>query len=160
MQQSNHRANAEGWLAHGAIGGVVAGIFMAMTSMVWMWASQEGFFKPLNLIASIVMGEDAIAPGFQMTEAIVGMMLHLIMSTVFGVIFAWIIANTAWSSSTIVAIGIAYGLLLWIVNVVIINALFIPGGLSEAPVMLNIIVHTVYGLALGVSLAPRLTHVR
>ncbi len=152
--ESKERAGT--WAATGIVGGVVAGIAMAMVAMVWMMLAGAGFWKPMDLIASILLDKSAITGGFQVVPELLGMMIHLMLSAVFGLIFAAVAAQTSWSSGAIIAAALAYGLLLWIVNVVIIDTLFIPAGLSLAPTLLIVVVHLVYGLVLGLVTAPKL----
>jgi tetrahydromethanopterin S-methyltransferase subunit G len=155
--ENRERVSTGTWLGTGIIGGIVAGIAMAMVAMVWMLLAGQGFWRPMDVIASILLGEDTINPGFQMVPELVGMAIHMMLSAVFGLVFAFVVAHTSWSSGAIVGAATAYGLLLWIVNVVIIDANFIPAGLSLAPTPLMIVVHLVYGLVLGLVLAPELS---
>ncbi len=145
------------WAGTGIIGGIIAGVAMAMVAMVWMMLAGAGFWKPMDLIASILLGKSAISAGFQMVPELVGMMIHLMLSAAFGLVFAFFVSRTSWSSGAITAAALAYGLLLWIVNVVIIDTLFIPAGLSLAPTPLMVAVHLVYGLVLGLVVEPKLS---
>ncbi len=151
------RERAGAWAATGIVGGVVAGIAMAMVAMIWTMLAGAGFWRPMDLIASILLGKSAITGGFQLIPEFLGMVIHLMLSAVFGLIFAAVAARTSWSSGAIIGAGLAYGLLLWIVNVVIIDTLFIPAGLSLAPTLLMVVVHLVYGLVLGLIAAPKLS---
>ncbi len=145
------------WAASGIIGGIIAGVAMAMVAMVWMALAGQGFFKPMDLIASILLGKSAIQPGFQIIPEVVGMAVHVMLSAAFGFVFAFAVSRASWSRGAIIGVALAYGLLLWIVNVVIIDANFIPAGLSLAPSRLVVIVHLVYGLVLGIVAAPKLS---
>jgi hypothetical protein len=151
------RSDAGTWAGTGIVGGIIAGIAMAMVAMVWMALAGQGFWKPMDLIASILLGKGAINPGFQVVPELLGMMIHLALSALFGLVFAFVVAHTSWSSGAIIGAALAYGLLLWIVNVVIIDTLFIPAGLSLAPTIVLVVVHLVYGLVLGLVAAPKLS---
>ncbi len=153
----NTHADAGTWAGTGIIGGVLAGVAMVTAAMVWMALVGQGFFKPLDVIASILMGKAAINPGFQVVPELVGIMIHLALSTLFGFFFAFAVSRASWPSGAIIGAALAYGLLLWIVNVVIIDANFVPAGLSLAPTPLMIVVHLVFGLVLGLVAAPKLS---
>lgn len=153
----NTHADAGTWAGTGIIGGVIAGVAMVTAAMVWMALVGQGFFKPLDVIASILMGKAAINPGFQVVPELVGIMIHLALSALFGLFFAFAVSRASWPSGAIIGAALAYGLLLWIVNVVIIDANFIPAGLSLAPTPLMIVVHLVFGLVLGLVTAPKLS---
>lgn len=148
------------WVATGIVGGIVAGVVMAMVAMVWMALVGEGFWKPLSVIASIFMGKSAISGSFELIPDLVGMMLHLGLSAIFGLAFAFFVRNIPWPSVAVIGVAIAYGLLLWIVNVRIIDANLIPAGLSLAPTPLLVVVHLVYGLVLGLIVVPKLSSSR
>ncbi len=156
-ENTGARVDTGTWAGTGIIGGIVAGIAMAMVAMVWMALAGQGFWKPMDVIASILLGKSAIQAGFQVVPELLGMMIHLVLSAAFGLVFAFVVARTSWSSGAIVGAALAYGLLLWIVNVVIIDTLFIPAGLSLAPTPLMVVVHLVYGLVLGLIAAPKLS---
>ncbi len=133
---------------------------MAMVAMVWMALAGEGFFKPLSVIASILMGKSAISGSFALVPDLVGAMIHMVLSAVFGLVFAFVVARGYWRSGVIVGLAVAFGLLLWVVNVRIIDTYFIPAGLSLAPTPLMVVVHLVYGVVLGLILAPKLSSSR
>ncbi len=156
------RAHAEPrtWIGTGIAGGIIAGIVMAMVAMVWMALAGEGFFKPLSVIASILMGKSAISGSFALVPDLLGAVIHMVLSAVFGLVFAFVAAHAPWSSEQIIGTATVYGLVLWIVNVVIIDANFIPAGLSLAPTPLLIVVHLVYGIVLGLILTPKLSSSR
>ncbi len=149
--------DARTWVGAGIIGGIIAGIAMAMVAMVWMALAGQGFFKPMDLIASILLGKGAIQLGFQIVPEIVGMAIHMMLSAAFGFVFAFAVSRGSWPSGAIIGAALAYGLLLWIVNVVIIDANLIPAGLSLAPTPLVVVVHLVFGLVLGLIAAPKLS---
>ena len=103
------------------------------------------------------MGKSAISGSFELIPDLVGMMLHLGLSALFGLAFAFVVRNIPWPGAAVVGVAIAYGLLLWIVNVRIIDANLIPAGLSLAPTPLLVVVHLVYGLVLGLIVVPKLS---
>lgn len=137
-------------MATGIVGGIVAGVVMAMVALVWMALVGEGFWKPLSVIASIFMGKSAISGSFEL-------ILHLGLSAIFGLAFAFFVRNIQWPGVAVIGVAIAYGLLLWIVNVRIIDTTLIPAGLSLAPTPLVVVVHLVYGLVLGLIVVPKLS---
>ena len=125
-------------------------------AMVWALAA-EGFWKPLSVIASILMGKSAISASFGLIPDLVGMMLHLGLSALFGLAFAFAVRNILRPGVAVIGVASAYGLLLWIVNVRIIDANLIPASLSLAPTPLLVVVHLVYGLVLGLVVVPKLS---
>lgn len=142
------------WIGRGILGGTVAGIAMALVAMMWMGLTGEGFWKPLDMIASILLGKDTINPGFQAVPELVGATIHLVLSAFFGLVFAFFASRTPLPRGRIIRWAIVYGLWLWIVNL-FVGTLLIPAGLSLAPAPLIVVVHLVYGLVLGLVAVTR-----
>lgn len=148
------------WAKQGAIGGVIAGIVFAMFEMI-MAAVLDGadaFFMPLRMIGAIVLGMKALDPGYSLlTAGVVGLMLHMMLSIVFGIIFAALVAyipRLADSSPILLVAASVYGFALWIVNFyAIARAAHWSWFPDKTNVAVQVIAHTVmFGTALGLSL--------
>ncbi len=78
------------------------------------------FFMPLRMIGAIALGEQALQPGYALlTAAIVGLLVHMMLSVVFGIVFALLVATVpalASPSMLLLVAASAYGLVLWLVN--------------------------------------------
>lgn len=112
----------EGWVRHGIIGGVGAGVVFAMFEMV-MAAILNGasaFFTPLRMIAGIVIGQQALQPSYSLpTVIVVGLVLHMMLSALFGLGFAGILRYVpafAGSPTTLVVSASVLGIGLWLAN--------------------------------------------
>ncbi|MBI3979637.1 MAG: hypothetical protein HY331_15765 [Chloroflexi bacterium] len=145
-------------LAQGAIGGVVAGIVFAIFEMVAMALMGAPVQAPLRMIGAIPLGADSLSPAYPAETAIVvGAVTHLILSAIFGVVFALIVAalpQLAASAATLVVAASIYGFLLWIVNFQIIGRLLFPWFLMADQLIAGFIAHTFfYGSVLGAYLA-------
>lgn len=112
----------EGWVKHGVIGGIGAGIVFAMFEMVMaaILNGADAFFTPLRMIAGIGLGQQALQPDYSLaTVIIVGLVIHMMMSAIFGVVFAGILhyvpGLTGSAASVLVATSVL-GLALWLVN--------------------------------------------
>lgn len=110
----------------GLIGGMVAGIVFAMFEMI-MAAVLNGasaFFMPLRLIGAIVLGQEALMPGYSLVgAAITGAIVHMILATMFGLVLAVLLSAlpaTARSAAMTIAIASVYGFVLWVVNFYVI----------------------------------------
>ena len=124
----------------GLVGGVAFGILMQLTGMIPMVA--------------MLVGSDS-AP--------IGWLVHLFNSALFGAIFA--VPFGRWAASLLPAagIGLAYGVLWWVLGALLIMPAWL--GMNEMIFELNtnawrsLIGHLVYGLLLGlvyVLIGPRL----
>src|ERR687887_82947 len=107
------------WVKHGIIGGIVGAIGMMMAEMVIAALMGMDAFMPPRMIAGIALGPAAMQPSTPLiTAAATGMMTHLVLSIVYGLIFAWIVsAVPALRPTPAVIVGASfYGLLLWLVK--------------------------------------------
>lgn len=155
------------WLVQGAIGGVIAGLIFALFEMVMatVLMGAEAFFMPLRMIGAIALGAGALEPSYSLaTAAIAGLVVHMILSPIFGVVFA-LLASLAPAArrmpGALIAAAGVYGLLLWIVNFFVIAPLagwvWFPNGTNA---VVQIIAHAAFfGAVLGLYLtraaAPR-----
>lgn len=101
------------WLA-GLIGGIVAGVGMAMVAMMLMPVVGRALMTPVKLMAATVEGERATqgGPGTVMT----GMMIHLMTSLVLGVIFGAIMgALVIHTLGALVIAGVIWAAIVFVV---------------------------------------------
>jgi hypothetical protein len=117
-----------GWaVKHGVIGGAIAGIVFALAEMVGSVLMGMPFLMPFQLFASIPLGIPPmdIALG---TAIPVGTVAHMLLSIIYGVVFALAVQNIALlrtsGPATIIAATL-FGIALWFVN---INVLAVPLG--------------------------------
>jgi hypothetical protein len=101
------------WLA-GLIGGIVAGVAMAMVAMMLMPVVGRALMTPVKLMAGTVEGERAMdgGPGTLMT----GMMIHMMMSLILGVIFGAIMgALVIHTLGALIIAGVIWALIVFVV---------------------------------------------
>jgi hypothetical protein len=96
----------------GVVAGIIGGMLMAMIMMVATAAGGMGLLAPLRLIAATFYGKDAMAGGGPL---LVGLMVHMMNSMVFGVIFAWIAGSRRAALPALMA-GVAFGIAIWAVT--------------------------------------------
>jgi uncharacterized membrane protein YagU involved in acid resistance len=111
------------WARHGLAGGLVAGVSFALFQMTAA-AGMHGltaFLVPLRMIGALVLGPEALAPGYSfVVAAVTGVAAHLVLSALFGTIFGWIAGEWSAVSRSLVVAATAYGLALWLVNYYVI----------------------------------------
>ena len=108
----------------GILSGVVAGIaivpiMMAMTTFMM----GMGPWPAAKMAWSLVQGADVIKPGFELVPVMGGMVVHLMLSGAFGLGFAWLASVVPMG---LVALGTAYGLGLYVTNILLVPTVF-PG---------------------------------
>jgi hypothetical protein len=113
-----------GWLIHGAISGLIAGVvFMLFEMAVAAWSiGPNAVLIPLRMVGAIVLGRVALDPGYSVvTAGVSGVVVHLTLSALFGSLFGAILPAAAeldvpMPGGRIVLAATVYGLLLWLIN--------------------------------------------
>jgi hypothetical protein len=114
------------WVGQGVVGGIIAGLTFAVfeTLAAIVMDGLAAIFMPIRMISSIVLGAGAMDPSFPLLTALVaGVLVHLVLSAIFGVIVGLIgftmpalsHSRGVWLVSTSL-----FGLALWIVNFYVI----------------------------------------
>ncbi|MBI3970351.1 MAG: hypothetical protein HY332_03585 [Chloroflexi bacterium] len=148
------------WIKQGIIGGIIAGIVFAMFEMIVaaLMMGAAAFWMPLRMIGAMVLGATALEPTYDLvTAAVTGVLVHLVLAALFGVIFALIVAFVpalASSAAMLITAASVYGLLLWLVNFSLIAPaagwVWFP---NETNPVVQFLAHTFfYGSALGLYL--------
>lgn len=157
----------------GIVAGAVAALVMGAVAMMAAATYQgTGMFTPLYHIGSAFgWGESAQAMGTSMEQAgagdlfyftagpaAVGMLIHLMTGSAWGILFAWAIRGLDVARSAVVALGVAFGLAVMLVMAyLVLPALATLSG-SGAPIrdMASMVgwgtftlEHAVFGLILG-----------
>lgn len=105
-------------VVRGAIGGLIAGMMMAMIEMIYGWLSDEHTFwdAPMAIWAWVAGIEHFGEPSNHVGPIVLGLGGHMMNSMMIGIVFAVLItALRPKSNAGPVMLGIAYGLLAWIV---------------------------------------------
>jgi hypothetical protein len=160
-QQLERRATWGEVAEWGAISGVIAGIAMAMLLLIVNLARGVGVWRPLYLFAATFNPSWARASGFELAPLLVGMLLHLIVSTLFGAIFAVLVRfvlPTAVSLTVAAILGLLWGLALLVVmtfaitpgaDPALVRAVMHDGGAF----IWWVVAHLLYGGVLGAAFA-------
>jgi uncharacterized membrane protein YagU involved in acid resistance len=107
-------------LLRGAVGGILAGMVFAAVTM-WFADSTGGkVTMPLHMISTIVKGDKAMAAGT--TSVGLGLLVHLVLSALFGVLFALAVPRLR-SNGTVALAGTLYGVVLYVVNFLVLAPL-------------------------------------
>ena len=145
MQRSKAEEPLAVRLLRGAVGGVLAGLVFAGVTM-WFADSTGGKpDMPLRMISTIVKGDTAMAAGS--TSPALGAVVHVVLSALFGMVFAlavpWFRTN-----GTVAVAGTAYGLLLYVVNFLVLTPLAFTT-FRDANQPFEVFAHLVFGTLLS-----------
>lgn len=102
----------------GAIGGMLAGMMMAVTEMVYGWVSSAhtAWDAPMAILAWIVGLNHFGQPANHIGPIVLGLGGHMMNSMIAGVMFvALLTALRVRSELAAIMFGVAYGLVLWVI---------------------------------------------
>ena len=134
-------------LLRGAVGGTIAGLVFIGVTMWFADSMPEGNpGNPLRLISSIVLGENAVMDGS--ADVTTGWVVHLVLSALFGAIFA-LAAPVFRTNGTIALAGGLYGLVLYLVNIVLIPEVWLQQ-FQAVNDPFELAIHLVFGHLLAV----------
>lgn len=137
----------------GIIGGVVFAVFEMIAAALLM--GPAAFVMPLRMIGAIVLGEAALDPGYSLAVAgMAGVVVHMVLSVGFALVFA-AGASPLDTMRALMLAGIAFGILLWLVNFYVVAPI---AGWTWFPERSNVVVQFLahaffYGFPLGWYLA-------
>jgi hypothetical protein len=105
---------------HGIAAGLAGGVALGLVQFVIAAGREQGAITPFRLVASLVLGDDALDPATSAALAIaVGTALHFALAALFGVLFLVGLAFTYQLSARrwlLICYGVLFGFLLWEVN--------------------------------------------
>lgn len=133
-------------VVRGALGGVVAGAVFIVFNM-WFSASNGGpATAPFRLISSLVLGSGSLEAGT--TNVALGVLVHAVISVLFGVVFAFAIAPRCRTNGTVAVAGGVFGLLVYVLDFLILaNTVFPQFQMPNDP--LELAAHIVFGHVLA-----------
>ncbi len=135
-------------LLRGGVGGLVSGILFAAATMWFVTTLDMPARPPLLMISTIVLGDEAMATGA--ANLPVGLVVHMVLSALFGVVFAILVTRLRTNGAVALA-GLAYGTLLYLVNFQILARLaFETFRMANQP--FELVVHVVFGALLALAL--------
>ncbi len=142
---------------HGAVGGAVAGLAFALVEMVISAAIGGSLLGPLRIPGAIVAPRVLEAGYPEPQAALLGAVVHLVFSTIYGVIFVYLLnwgALMGIETPLVVLMGLLYGMALWVANFLIIAPILLPQIAGLGPILASFsFSHAVYGLVLGLYVA-------
>ena len=96
------------------LAGLVAGILDGAAATIQFMINSGGKSPAIvfKYISSALLGKEAYAGGTGMV--ILGILLHMLIATIFATIFYFLYKNINWISKNILLSGIIYGILVWV----------------------------------------------
>lgn len=147
------------FLMAGAIAGMLGGAMMAMFTMIATATYLHmGFFTPLYVIASPLTGPQSMMTAmhgdafyFAFGPAILGLVVHMMWSALWGIIFGLIAAGLHLRGAAAIIGGMVYGVLIMLVmNFVLLPIVGAPSLLNLLGGITFIIGHLLFGMVVGI----------
>jgi hypothetical protein len=138
----------------GAIAGLIGGVVMAMLMMMVTAVSGMGFLAPLYAIAATFNPSWAMTTGFALAPILVGLMLHMMNSVIFGLLFTLLLRGI-WQRGLALPVALVAGMV-WGALLLAVNQLIILPALDRPLVTATsgifgwwLIAHLMFGVVLG-----------
>jgi hypothetical protein len=134
-------------VARGAFAGLGAGVFLTILMTVMSAANGKDVWYGIKGAAAPFLGERAMSPGFDLPAVILGLASHLVISAIWGILFA-ISFFAAGRAATIIG-GILWGFVVWIgMYYVVLPVVGLASMQSDAPVGRAIAFHLFFSGAM------------
>jgi uncharacterized protein DUF6789 len=148
---AKYRTEVNRALLGGVVAGVLAGIILSIILLLIMTGHGADPWMALKGAGAPFLRERAHQPGWDAGAVIVGVLSHLAVSVVWGVLFALVVYG--FSRTATVISGVPFGLAVWIgMHYILLPLLGIPGG-NQSPVQ-ALALHVIFGLAVAVAFLP------
>lgn len=142
----------------GMVAGLAGGVAMALFATIYAAAAGIGFWQPLEAIAATITGASAVHANAG--AVILGLVVHLVVSMVLGVVFAALCPREVLAAPAIVFGTFAALFVLVLMNLIVLpfvnghvrSHLMWGSDVGVIPVQAAFVMHILYGL--GLSLAP------
>jgi len=152
-------------VTHGARAGLLAGITLGLVEILASAVLRGDPWLPFDFAAAIVVGPEALSPGFPVAaSAMLGIVIHVLLSMVFGVAFLAALALMFQLSARpwlMLLYGVLFGITVWEMDFLAVLPVIAPalrGRLDLATQLWNGIAS--YCLAYGPALAAYVIWVR
>ena len=149
MEAAPEYTTTRAWIRHGALGGLVAGMAMAMIAMLYTLLAQGDLLAPLKQMGATFFP----ASSGSAISLLAGAMLHMMMAILFGVVFAFVVRERVSGIGPFVVAGMAFILVEWAI------ARFVVLPVVDAPLVATfgasggILAHLMYGIVVAAWLA-------
>jgi hypothetical protein len=139
----------------GALAGFLGSVSSLLLNVLGAWMSNIEPLMLLRVYATITQGAAAMDPAN--TEFFADtLLMHLAAGSLFGAVFLMWVSRTDWASTgpKHVAAGLAFGLLLWLVNFYGVLAWVQPLMVNNIPWWVAALTHVCYGVTLALVSYP------
>jgi hypothetical protein len=140
----------------GAFAGLVAGLFLTLMMTIMSAARGKDVWYGMKGAAAPFLGHRALQPGFDLPAVALGLFDHLVISAIWGVLFALVFYGTR-RVVTIVG-GVLWGLVVWLgMYYVVLPLVGLASMQHDAPIARAVMFHFFFSIPMTVAylLYPR-----
>jgi hypothetical protein len=140
-------------LKGGAIAGAIAGAVLTAMMTVMSYAGGKDIWYGMKGAAAPFLGDRAMMPGFDAPAVLLGLVDHLAVSVIWGVLFS-LVAYGLPKLGTVL-LGALWGIPVWLgMYYVVLPAVGLGAMVHDAPMGRAIMFHVIFGAALGLAFVP------
>jgi len=140
-------------IADALLSGFGAGSVFIFAQMIISAALGGSVTAPLRMISTIWLGPQVLNPSYPSATAVsVGLLIHGVLSIVFGLLFLFLVIMSRQTRATrhLIVYGFFYGIALWLVNFYLIAPRVFPQFLAVNQIWSGFVAHSLfYGVPLG-----------
>ena len=137
----------------GVVAGLIGGIVLSLILVLMTRSSGGDAWTALKGASAPIYHDRAGAPGFDAGPVALGVLFHLAIATVWGVLFGLIFYGLS-RGATVLA-GAVWGIVVWLGMYYVVLPAFGLGGITaHVPVERAVLLHVVFGLVVGASFLP------
>lgn len=153
MRGTRHYKDTGLWVRRGAIGGLIGGLVMAMVAMLYTLVAQGDLLAPLKQMGATFFKADSGSAG----SLLAGLMLHMMMSVIFGIVFALIVRGRASGFAPLIVAGMIFIAVEWAIARFVVLPVVDQPLIATFGAIGGMIAHMMYGAVLGLWLARQVS---
>jgi len=139
----------------GVVAGIIGGIVLAIILSILYVTQHQSIWLAMKGAGAPYLHERATQPGFDAPAVLLGIVAHFVVSIVWGVLFALIVYGYGLPKSATVLAGAVWGIVVWLIMYYVVLPLVGLGQMARStPVGNAIILHVIFGLAVGLGFLP------
>lgn len=139
------------WMGIGALAGVTAGMLALFIAMIASVTHGGEWDRPFKFIGATFYGPSATAYGSLGKAGFAGLVLHITLSTVYGLLFAHLVSEKSRIRSLIV-LGLVTSYIIWIFSCKLFMPSFDPALALSLPSWDGLYLHFLFGGTFGIFL--------
>lgn len=150
---SAHTRNWQPAVVGGLVAGLAGALVFSAVLVAMTHASGGDVWTALKFPGSPFLGNRSLAPGFDPVALLVGVLSHLGVAAVWGLLFSLLFYGLSWPAT--IAAGALWGVVAWLgMFYVVLPTVRLGSMASRMPAPAAILEHVAFGLAMALAFLP------